>query len=217
MSEEKKPTGIYEKLASVQQSLNVPKNRENKFGGYKYRACEDILAAVKPLLAENGLVLTISDAISMIGDRFYLVATARLSEIIDHPNIQSITTIGYARESLDKKGMDAAQITGAASSYARKYALNGLFAIDDEQDPDATNTHGKDKPPPKPVVKPFEKEPEYITEAQRSTIMDMVADTGSDVDKFLAFCGAKTFETIPAFVFSKAIAQLNKKKTGVNT
>lgn len=112
--------------------MNAPKNLRNSFGGYNYRSCEGILEAVKPLLAETGCTLTLSDEVLPIGSRIYVCATASLrnaaGEVLD--------VKAYAREEETKKGMDAAQVTGAASSYARKYALNGLFAIDDAKDPD---------------------------------------------------------------------------------
>lgn len=126
-----------EKVSKIQQGLKAPKNQRNNFGGYNYRSCEDILEAVKPLL--GGLILTLNDEIIQVGDRVYVKATATITDG-DH----SVSTTANAREPLAKKGMDESQITGAASSYARKYALNGLFDIDDTKDADATNTHGKD-------------------------------------------------------------------------
>ena len=137
---------IRQKLEGIQSSLKAPKGQTNKFGGYKYRSCEDILTAVKPLLQEWGCSLVISDDISDVGGRVYVKATARLlngdnAAYDQEENV--IETTAYAREAENKKGMDDAQITGSASSYARKYALNGLFAIDDTKDPDATNDHGK--------------------------------------------------------------------------
>ena len=132
---------IRQKLQGIQASLKAPKGQTNKFGGYKYRSAEDILEAVKPLLAEWQCVLTISDEVIEIGGRVYVKATARISDT-EHDN--SIETTAFAREAEVKKGMDDAQITGSASSYSRKYALNGLLCIDDTKDPDATNTHGKD-------------------------------------------------------------------------
>ena len=140
----------FEKLLAVQQELKANKTQFNKFGGYNYRSCEDILEAVKPLLAKNGLVLTISDDIVSIADRIYVRATAL---VVDAKSGELISTVSaFAREEESKKGMDASQVTGAASSYARKYALNGLLCIDDAKDSDATNTHGKDeKPAQKPV------------------------------------------------------------------
>lgn len=120
---------LIKKLSKIQKELKAPKNQFNKFGGYNYRSCEDILEAVKPLL-EN-LILTITDEIELIGNRYYVKATARIQD-----ENQSIENVAYAREAETKKGMDESQITGAASSYARKYALNGLFLIDDTKDAD---------------------------------------------------------------------------------
>ena len=124
---------IVELLSEIQQSLVAPKGQTNKFGNYKYRSCEDIVEAVKPLL--NGAVLTLNDEMVLIGDRYYIKATAGLMKEFDG-TLGVIERSAYARETEDKKGMDAAQITGSASSYARKYALNGLFAIDDTKDAD---------------------------------------------------------------------------------
>ena len=134
---------IKQRLQGIQVSLKAPKGQTNKFGGYKYRSCEDILTAVKPLLSEWGCVLTITDDVVEVGNRLYVKATAVLS---DTETERSLSVSAYARESESKKGMDDAQITGSASSYARKYALNGLFAIDDTKDPDATNKHGASSP-----------------------------------------------------------------------
>jgi len=129
-----------EALIVIQASLNSPKNQFNTFGKYKYRSCEDILAALKPLLKEQSALLTMSDDIVLIGERYYVRATATISCGGAKESVRA-----YARESEDKKGMDSSQVTGAASSYARKYALNGLFAIDDTKDADATETHGDPK------------------------------------------------------------------------
>ena len=131
---------IRQKLQGIQSSLKAPKGQTNKFGGYKYRSCEDILTAVKPLLAEWGCSLTISDSIVEVSGRIYVKALANL---IDNDTDTGIPVAGFAREAESRKGMDDSQITGSASSYARKYALNGLFAIDDTKDADATNDHGK--------------------------------------------------------------------------
>ena len=133
---------IHEKLQGIQSSLKAPKGQTNKFGGYSYRSAEDILTAVKPLLRENGCTLVISDDIVGVEGRVYVKATAVLAEAESDYSIQ---VNGFARESETRKGMDDSQITGSASSYARKYALNGLFAIDDTKDADATNDHGKSK------------------------------------------------------------------------
>jgi hypothetical protein len=137
---------IYEKLMNVQSSLKAPKGQYNSFGKYKYRSCEDIVESVKPLLKQNGLLLTMSDEIIMVADRIYVKATAT---IIDIAEGKEISVSALAREEETKKGMDGSQVTGASSSYARKYALNGLFAIDDTKDSDSTNTHGKEVEEPK--------------------------------------------------------------------
>lgn len=122
---------LQQKLIEIQAELKAPKSQYNKFGGYNYRNCEDILEAVKPLCAKHEIVPLLSDEIVMIGDRFYIKATAKVTDGKDE-----IAATAYARESKDKKGMDESQITGSASSYARKYALNGLFCIDDTKDAD---------------------------------------------------------------------------------
>ena len=133
---------IYEKLGIIQSKLKAPKGQYNSFGKYKYRSCEDILEAVKPLLAETKTVLSVTDRMEVVGDRIYVRAEAHLKDCDD---AGEITTVAYAREEESKKGMDSSQVTGAASSYARKYALNGLFCIDDNKDSDSTNTGGNEK------------------------------------------------------------------------
>ena len=130
------------RLIEIQQKLKAPKNQKNAFGGYNYRSCEDILEAVKPLLAKQNLALLIEDNIIAIDGRFYIKATAT---IVDDEGKVVAQTSALAREEESKKGMDASQLTGSTSSYARKYALNGLFAIDDTKDADAANTHGKEE------------------------------------------------------------------------
>ena len=122
-------------LAIIQSKLKAPKGQKNAFGGYKYRSCEDILEAVKPLLRETSCTLILNDEVVMMGERFYIKATATITNAEN----ESCTTTAFAREEDTKKGMDASQITGASSSYARKYALCGLFAIDDGKDADSLN------------------------------------------------------------------------------
>ena len=129
-----------ETLADIQSAVKAPKNQFNSFGKYKYRSAEDIVEAVKLVVNPLGFFLILEDEIIQVGSRIYVKATATLS---NGDAIYSAT--GWAREEESKKGMDGSQITGAASSYARKYALNGLFAIDDTKDADATNTHGKEE------------------------------------------------------------------------
>lgn len=127
-------------LAIIQSKVKAPKGQFNSFGKYHYRSAEDILEAVKQVVNPMGYSITISDTIICAGDRYYIKATATLSN-----GKESWSVDGYAREEESKKGMDGSQVTGASSSYARKYALNGLFALDDTKDSDATNTHGKEK------------------------------------------------------------------------
>ena len=143
------PAAIVESMATIQSSLKAPKGQTNKFGGYKYRSCEDILEAVKPHFQTHNLVLTITDEITEVGGRVYVKATA----VVHNKDGHSIQTTGFAREEENKKGMDSSQITGSASSYARKYALNGLFCIDDTKDSDATNSHGRTAPAKKAPAK----------------------------------------------------------------
>ncbi len=128
---------IYNKLFEIQQNLKAPKGQYNQFGKYAFRSCEDILEALKPLLASQKAIIVLSDELTNIEQRYYIKATAR---IIDIETGEQIENSSYAREDENKKGMDLSQITGASSSYARKYALNGLFCIDDNKDSDTTNT-----------------------------------------------------------------------------
>ena len=137
MSEVKDPT-FHQRVAEIQAKLKAPKSQYNAFGKYAYRSCEDILEGLKPIL--NGLVLTISDEIIMVGERVYVQATAKITD-----GAQWIENKALAREPISKKGMDESQITGTASSYARKYALNGLFCIDDTKDADSQDNREKPK------------------------------------------------------------------------
>lgn len=134
---------IYTKLMNVQNELKVPKNNTNTFGNYKFRNAEDILEALKPLLKKHNATVIITDDVVTTGDRYYIKATVKF---IDTETGETIETSALAREDETKKGFDASQITGSTSSYARKYALNGLFAIDDTKDSDTTNKHLKDEP-----------------------------------------------------------------------
>ena len=143
---------VHQKLAAIQAALKAPKSQFNKFGGYKYRKAEDILEAVKPLLKEHGCTLTCTDELQLVGDRYYIKATATITNSEDGV---SVSTTAYAREEEEKKGMDGSQVTGASSSYARKYALNGLLCIDDTADSDTTNQGGA-TPAEKPAEKPAE-------------------------------------------------------------
>lgn len=170
------------KLQEIQHRLKAPKGQYNSFGKYKYRSCEDILEAVKPILNEVGCTLTLSDEVVLIGDRFYIKATAHLKG-----EDTNEVVVAYAREENEKKGMDGSQITGTASSYARKYALNGLFCIDDTKDADtdeyANQTAKKQAPAPNPAPAPEKKKEKQVFDSSHphwQTILDkMVAGKGS--------------------------------------
>lgn len=152
---------LNEKLMDVQSELKAPKGQFNSFGKYKYRSCEDVLEALKPLLKKQGLILIITDDIKMIGDRFYIQANVTLS---DTETGDVLNCSAFAREEESKKGMDGSQVTGAASSYARKYALNGMFCIDDNKDfDDPANDQNK--------AKKMEQQPQQTTDKPRLPIL----------------------------------------------
>lgn len=159
------------RIIEIQQKIKVPKGQYNSFGGYKYRSCEDILETVKPLLKEQNLLLILNDEMVNLNERYYVKATATIYDI---EGKEIIKTTAFAREEENKKGMDGSQITGASSSYARKYALNGLFGIDDSKDSDTTNTHGKEEKPKKQEL--AQSLEEYQTDMNLiSTIEDLKA------------------------------------------
>ena len=182
-------------LGAIQAKLNAPKNQTNKFGGYDYRSCEDVLQAVKPLLAETHAVLRLNDELVLIGDRYYVKATATIDV-----NGESVSATAYAREADAKKGMDASQVTGATSSYARKYALNGLFCIDDNKDADTDeNTsmrQSAQKQEQKPAAQP---ETDAATTGSQSTVNPPIcADCGCEITKYGQYSAqavAKTAKT----------------------
>ena len=155
---------------TIQTDLKAPKGQYNSYGGYKYRSCEDILEAVKPLLLENECLLTISDTLEQIGERYYIRANIVLKDIETE---ETAVITAYAREEENKKGMDASQITGTASSYARKYALNGLFLIDDTKDAD-TDEHAKQT---------AETKDKPITAKQIETIRKIAESQGKSLDE----------------------------------
>ena len=161
----------------VQQNLKAPKGQYNKFGGFHYRSCEDIQEAVKPILAEVKAILTVDDELLMIGNRYYLKATARFT---DTEAADSICNTAYAREAEQKTGMDVAQLTGACSSYARKYALNGLFCIDDAKDADAAENgaiqEGKQNKPA--AGSRNANSSKYVDQAHIRTIRGQIQRTG---------------------------------------
>ena len=160
---------VYKKLIEVQTRLKAPKNQYNSFGKYSYRNCEDILEALKPILHEVGATIIISDEVVSVNERYYVKATVKF---IDTETGEVAEASANAREEDNKKGMDSSQLTGSTSSYARKYALNGLFAIDDTKDSDFTNTHDKEK-----------KTLEVISEAQAKRMYMLAKGKDPDIIK----------------------------------
>ena len=185
---------IYEKLLRVQVELKAPKGQYNSFGKYKYRSCEDILTAVKPLLDKVGATITLSDDIFLVGDRFYVKATATFRDV---EKGSTITNSALAREDENKKGMDGSQITGTASSYARKYALNGLLLIDDTKDADTDENHNERKAKAEKAEKdPADRtgEPAYPTKAVMLGVIAKAYPEGKVRDTLLLAMKAKALE-----------------------
>ena len=183
--------GVYEKLLNVQTELKAPKGQTNSFGKYKYRSCEDILEAVKPILAKYKASLTISDSLELVGERYYIKATATF---VDVETDGMISNTAYARESVEKKGMDDSQVTGATSSYARKYALNGLFLIDDTKDADTDEFANQQK---SKEERKFDKK---VEKDKKSTISE------ADQQVLKGVCEKKGYKVDE--IFTKPLAQL---------
>lgn len=167
--------GIKERLLKIQTELKAPKGQYNSFGKYNYRNCEDILEALKPLCKAHNTVLTIKDDIVQVGERYYVKATVML-RCIEADKTDEISATAFAREEESKKGMDGSQVTGASSSYARKYALNGLFNIDDTKDSDATNSGETDKTAPQ-------------KQKPKDTLMADMQTMGIDIQKLCKYYG----------------------------
>ena len=174
---------VFEKLAVIQQELIAPKNQYNSFGKYNYRSCEDILEGLKPCLKKVNAAVTVSDELVQIGDRYYIKATATLH---DAESGQSVSNTAYAREDEGKKGMDVSQVTGATSSYARKYALNGLFCIDDVKDADTRDNRQNEAEEQKKAEAEQKKiENSVITDVKVKVLEARCEKEGVDVDKIL--------------------------------
>lgn len=188
-----------EKLTSVQRDLRAPKSKFNNFGKFKYRSCEDILEAVKPLLIEQGLLLTISDSIEAFGDKIYVKATATITD-----GITSIANAALARDPITKSGMDGAQVTGASSSYARKYALNGLFLIDDMIDAD-----GMDISEPK---KKSTTKVEQVAPVSREELIEKAKALGIDFSVLIKYYKHDTLEELTDKELTDAIAKKERKR-----
>ncbi len=191
---------IYEKLLNVQIELKAPKNQFNKFGGFKYRSCEDILEALKPVLSKYKLAMIITDDIITVNNRNYVKATVKL---FNTEKEEFIENSAIAREEESKKGMDGSQITGASSSYARKYALNGLFAIDDTKDSDSTNTYDG--------VEKKSKVQEYLN--SRPGMVERLTEylTGENLERTLNHFGVKEINEMTDEQLQEATKKIFKK------
>lgn len=203
---------IYEKLLQVQQKLKAPKNQYNKFGDFNYRSCEDIQEALKPLLAEVKAVLLTGDEVVQIGNRFYIKATATFQ---DTESQESVTNTAYAREGEEKPKMDAAQITGSSSSYARKYALNGLFCIDDTKDPDTRNNEVAPAQPAAHTGKPpgSSRQKPKLKKAELDRLKGEAARTGTDLSKVCDRYIVNTIEELTQEQYLKAMSAFRKMPT----
>lgn len=193
---------IYQKLIEIQNELKAPKSLFNKFGKYNYRSAEIILEAVKPVNKKYGCVLILSDEIEMIGTRFYVHATATL---VDIENGESIKATAFAREEETKKGMDASQVTGTASSYARKYALNGLYNIDDTKDADTDEFNDQTNQENKPQAAP----PQKVNETQLKTLRELMEKAGVEEGKILTTYKLNKLEDMTTDIFGKCLRKLN--------
>ena len=210
-----KELSLQESLVVIQSKLKAPKNQYNSFGKYKYRSAEDILEAVKPLLAEHNIVLNMSDRVELIGARYYIVSTAKVIK-----GEEEIVSEGRAREDDSKKGMDGAQVTGASSSYARKYALNGLFCIDDTKDADtdeyAKQQQAAQKQQAKQSAKPAQPAPQPYPELdmEKELLAESEANQAQSSTELTAIWNKYTQKTSPYYhpayskegVFRKAVA-----------
>lgn len=187
-------------LQAIQSELKAPKGQFNSFGGYKYRSCEDILEALKPVLAKYQAAVLLSDTVELVGDRVYVKATATLKT-----ENETISVTAYARETEEKKGMDAAQITGSASSYARKYALNGLFGIDDTKDADTMDNREQ----PKQTKKASFIDPKHLSMFNRAKSIE---ELDGAVDKIKAELG-DSFQDVRSLyvpIYKKREKELSK-------
>lgn len=196
---------VREKLLAVQAELKAPKGQTNSFGKYKYRSCEDILESVKPLLKKYNATLVISDSLELIGERYYIKATATFQDVETDGIIENTA---YARESAEKKGMDDSQVTGATSSYARKYALNGLFLIDDTKDADTDEFRNQQK---SKEERDFDKKVEKdkkstISAKDQETLKNVVEKKGYKVDEIFS----KPLAQLTGEEYVEALQRLNK-------
>ena len=191
---------IYEKLSEIQHELKAPKGQYNSFGKYKYRSCEDILEAVKPICYKHKAALILSDSVEQIGERYYVSSTASLHDL---ESDETVYSNAYARESIEKKGMDDSQITGTASSYARKYALNGLFNIDDTKDAD-TDEYTKQ------VQEASDK---VIDETKAQALALNINNAGVDEKRVLGILSKHGYRSIPEIKIKDYMTIVEELKT----
>ena len=193
-------------LIKIQSTLKCNKSQFNKFGNYHYRSCEDILEAVKPLLQKHDCTLTLSDELVNIGERYYIKAAAT----IKNSNGEEETVNAYAREPLSAKGMSDSQITGTASSYARKYALNGLFLIDDTKDAD-TNAYKEQQQVVEEEQKADADMQKKITKLEATTISGLAKSYGSSDEEVLAYCGIEKYRDMTKAQYGDVFRMLEQK------
>ena len=193
---------IYQKLNMVQSKMKAPKNLFNSFGKYKYRNAESILEAFKPYGKELGLVLMLNDSVEQIGDRVYIKATATLIDIEDNSRTE---VSAYAREPMSKKGMDDSQVSGATSSYARKYCLNGLFLLDDTKDADTDEYRNQAENQYKA------QKPQKVTDIQVQSLINVVSKKGLDIDDLLAKVGLDGTDELTADTYNEIVKMLRGK------
>lgn len=188
--------GIYEKLMHIQTEIKAPKNLYNSFGKYKYRNAEGICEAVKPYLAKENASLVLHDDLVNVGDRIYVKATACL---IDNESGRTVEATAFAREALSKKGMDDSQITGTASSYARKYALNGLFLLDDTKDADTDENR---------MEREDRQAEKTISKTEAKALYAMLQNRGIDVNDFMAEKNIQKLSDLSPEEYAKAMREL---------
>jgi len=196
---------VYEKLRTVQQSLIAPKNQYNSFGKYNYRSCEDILIALKPLLTKVNATVVMSDEVIIVGSHFYIMATA---EFIDCESGENVSNKAFARESESKKGMDESQVSGTASSYARKYALNGLFLIDDNKDADTDEYHNQQTAASANVSKSPDEV--LVEKAHMQHLAAECSRTGFTMTKLMALYQLQDIKQMTMRQYMEAVARFKK-------
>lgn len=208
-------------LIEIQKELKAPKGNYNSFGKYRYRSAEDILESVKPLCHKNGCLLTLSDNVELIGERFYIKATAKITN-----GTESVEVTAYAREEETKKGMDGSQITGTASSYARKYALNGLFCIDDTKDADTDEFHKQTEESKRKVKESPKKSAEELSEMKPDDmitaggadyLLNLAIEAKANMDELFKYYKVDNFNglTVKQFEHCKNILEKRAKEQGI--